>query len=747
MWQLLKRTWWAGLLAVGVQSAPAFSLLGPFDTWQVSQLSYNTRFDDFNEGPAGYSDPPVGGPMNLGEEFRWNIPVLNYAVDQSFLDFFGAKGVAALEQAVAILNSLTNVDSYSANLAEVPEAATRINYRAQALGLLDLKSATLHALVEQLGLADPVRYTWCLRGRALLPGAACPVYDYLVIKRNFDPLTWEPTTYVNGTLYTYRIAEFCPVVDQAEAFEHRVDPLQTFYTAVASPGVFDGAFFTGLTRDDVGGLRYLLRTNNVNREDAPLGTTLLSGGLPDTTARQLLSTSNLATLVFESFTNAPAVLVTRFPGLLLASTNAVTYTNVVQTNVFAYFTNPPTAPAYVFYLVLATNYSTNIEPRYHVTFANVRTNQYFTNGPVTTQDISVSPAPFAPPLSGLLATNIQTSTEIVSFVNGDYYLVPQGICDYRIVSTQLITMIPVTNTITVGTNVAGATNVNGQFFTRQTVSYFTNFTFVVDPIFCPSNAASAVAYQQGIGKVSFARQSYDSLLGQFFQPMTNTFSLNMVTNNQIYVRRFERPLVQPDILFSADDLVTAPTAWPIFVEPHSHGINHNTNNALPGLPGPGLIEPIKLLVFNKVGPTYENNGPVYLDEPSNVPSFVWGSFDGSTNPPVIYPSGTSIAAYEQSVLMEVTSSPLPNGNVGSFYSVQLEGSGGEAPYTWSLAPGSGPLPPGLGEFSAACGCWVVPADGGIYGTPTTAGTYSFTVRMTDNGARSVTRDLAIVIAP
>ena len=73
MWQLLKRTWWACLLAGGIQSASAFSMLGPFDSWQVSQLVYNVLFVGFNEGPPGIGDAPLGGPMNLGEEYRWNV--------------------------------------------------------------------------------------------------------------------------------------------------------------------------------------------------------------------------------------------------------------------------------------------------------------------------------------------------------------------------------------------------------------------------------------------------------------------------------------------------------------------------------------------------------------------------------------------------------------------------------------------------------------------------------------------------
>ena len=58
----------------------------------------------------GYAQPgDIGGPMNLGQEYRWNVPVLTYAFDQSFLDYFGSGGVAAVESAIGILNSLPPV--------------------------------------------------------------------------------------------------------------------------------------------------------------------------------------------------------------------------------------------------------------------------------------------------------------------------------------------------------------------------------------------------------------------------------------------------------------------------------------------------------------------------------------------------------------------------------------------------------------------------------------------------------------
>src|SRR5205085_9887357 len=65
---------------------------------------------------------------------------------------------------------------------------------------------------------------------------------------------------------------------------------------------------------------------------------------------------------------------------------------------------------------------------------------------------------------------------------------------------------------------------------------------------------------------------------------------------------------------------------------------------------------------------------------------------------------------------------------------QLSASGGVAPYLWSLR--SGTLPPGL----------LLSPSGSISGSPTTVGSYSFTVRVSDSAAvfaeRTFTLDAA-----
>lgn len=237
------------ILSLFTGSACAFSLLGPYATWMQSTNGFRQPGD-------------IGGPMNLGEEYRWNVPVLTYAFDQSFLDYFGPNGVAAVEQAIQILNDLPPVSQLDPT--NYPPEATRVNYQAQALNLTDLKSKTLAVLLEQLGLARPTRHTFDVRDFGFVNGN--PVAQTVV--RNFDPLTATPTNRVNDTDYGFILATFTngPVVSMT-ADEYLLDPINTlFATAVADDAAGAGGYYTGLTRDDVGGLRYLLRTNNTNLE-------------------------------------------------------------------------------------------------------------------------------------------------------------------------------------------------------------------------------------------------------------------------------------------------------------------------------------------------------------------------------------------------------------------------------------------------------------------------------------------------
>jgi len=736
-------------LVLGFESARGFSLQGPIgataDPWQVGNIGYNLPYD-------------IGGPKNLGEEYRWNTPLIYYAFDQNFLDYFGTNGVAAVEQAIAILNGLTNFSKYSTDLSEFPLESQRINNRAQALHLLDLKSTALELMVEELGLTFVDRFTWTIRTRDTQPGLTCPFIIYNIAKRNFDPVTWEPSSYVNGNLLSYEIFEFCTGPDPlADAVDFPVDPDAQEFSAIMSSdnlagSVFGvlryGAYATGLSRDDVGGFRYLYRTNNMNVETVTSDSLLFQ-----TNAAELLVSSNLTLLQAQALTNNAATLVALYPNLVITSTTN-TFSLVYVTNVIPVFTTPPWAPVGTFFLSFVTNRTPTVQTIFHHTFANLVTFQFINGQWVTIPVTDIAPltnhtfvsvqtsvitnAPWAP-AGTLFVTNNFTRTVLSNQVSGEFFILPTNVCDVAILAPILTNIISFTNTV-VATNNLGLTNVGGQFFAQSSIDFFTNHSFVVYLVNCVTNA---VALRQGMDQFKFVRTSFDSLIGQFFQPITNTYRLTSVTNSSTFVQTFRRVVTRPDFLFSAQDLQSVPTI--AFRE--STAFTFNTNNQLFGLAGPGNIDPSLAgrgieITFSKVGPLVLNfydpffilNG---LTESTGFTNFIWASFNGSTNAPILYPNGRSIMELENQVLFQITTASLPDGNIAIPYAAQLTVGGGQQPYTWSPAQGSAPLPDGL----------TLTSSGLITYTPTVASTFIFTVSVMEAGSRSTTRTLTITINP
>ncbi len=256
----------AFLMASNVESH-AFALLGPFESWM--------------EATNGLQQPgDIGGPMDITNGYRWNVPVVTYGFDQSFLDFFGTNGVAAVEGAIQILNNLPPASQMASTNYPVNSGA--VNYSAEAQNLYDLKSQTLSLLLEQMGLAQPTRYIFVLKqwnpifltdpSEGEWPAGTIPNY---IVQRNFDPQTLLPIDSVNQSLYSGIVYSGSPTTPQTEfngslgygnvLLPMPVDPLNANFS-VADSLLNAGIFYTGLTYDDAGGLDYLLATNNVRYE-------------------------------------------------------------------------------------------------------------------------------------------------------------------------------------------------------------------------------------------------------------------------------------------------------------------------------------------------------------------------------------------------------------------------------------------------------------------------------------------------
>ncbi len=143
------------------------------------------------------------------------------------------------------------------------------------------------------------------------------------------------------------------------------------------------------------------------------------------------------------------------------------------------------------------------------------------------------------------------------------------------------------------------------------------------------------AWRPGINKIMFVPQRVNSSSGRFL-PTAYRFKDVLIKNDTILWQEIERQVARPDILFCAADTGENKPYTPFFVRTGTTNwlnnavLDGNTNGE-----GPGVIQgPIKI-TFHKLGPAVEtgNFGTFFSNQS-------WGSFDVTTNLPVIYPSAT-----------------------------------------------------------------------------------------------------------
>jgi hypothetical protein len=256
MLRILKKVICAILGLAAIQHASAFSVYGPAEAWQTITLDYLTRYYYGN-------DTEVGATKNFGEGSRLNVPTITYGYDYTFLTYFGAEGVAAVDSAMNLMNGLPA--SSSVRLSKfLTQGNQAINYTAQALSLTDIKSTVMSLMLEHMGLIGE-SHVWDLRLRS--PSAITCEYGYTVINRNYDPATYNPTPYVNGVRVGYTIWDGCTngiqVADAIETTTDQTASAQYVFSAVATRyGQQVGGYYLGVTRDDIGGLAYLYNHNN-----------------------------------------------------------------------------------------------------------------------------------------------------------------------------------------------------------------------------------------------------------------------------------------------------------------------------------------------------------------------------------------------------------------------------------------------------------------------------------------------------
>ncbi len=145
-------------------------------------------------------------------------------------------------------------------------------------------------------------------------------------------------------------------------------------------------------------------------------------------------------------------------------------------------------------------------------------------------------------------------------------------------------------------------------------------------------------------------------------------------------------------------------------------------------------------VTGTLPPGLSTSGTIVAGSPTQQGTFTFTVTESAQAGPPLQ-QAYSITVGPPLPLTDTTAEPGA-GTVGIVYTAGFTLSGGEAPYTWSQV--SGQLPPGLALASAGA-----PGQTGneLTGTPTTAGTYVFTMQVTDTLGDTASGQVSITIDP
>jgi len=348
-----------------------------------------------------------------------------------------------------------------------------------------------------------------------------------------------------------------------------------------------------------------------------------------------------------------------------------------------------------------------------------------------------------------MLTNVVATNVLHNGIGGDFYIIPPNLCGFTILSTQLMTVVSTTNTLT-AVIPPGVPDL-GEVYTQTTISSYTNSIFLIQPSTC-TTAPAPPDLRRGVERVGFVRANFDSLVGQFFAPQTNFYTMQMITNSQEHTEYYQRVITAPDILLDARDLAVGPVQINTFDGTVQRTINFDQSLVQAGTRGPGVIAGRTTLTYNKVGAIFNNgpftetngflNGPILIssvNQTSAVVGLQWASYDASTNTPVLYPSGSSLLDLANAIVINVSPTKVPDGTNGVAYNggagVTFTVSGGLPPFVWS-APNLSQLVPGL-SFNAGTQT--------LSGTPNSAGVFNFTLILTDSINRVVDVPYQIII--
>jgi hypothetical protein len=136
------------------------------------------------------------------------------------------------------------------------------------------------------------------------------------------------------------------------------------------------------------------------------------------------------------------------------------------------------------------------------------------------------------------------------------------------------------------------------------------------------------------------------------------------TNGSLISLPFIRTVTAPDIVFTAADLTfPGPDPYQVTVERSSGFITYGAavSTGVDTIT-PSVITPEMVVTLNNSGQVTYNESEGFDDQASSYElGYIWGSFNGSTNAPIAFPTGTSIAAVEAAVLSAGTNGAIGTG--------------------------------------------------------------------------------------
>jgi hypothetical protein len=173
-----------------------------------------------------------------------------------------------------------------------------------------------------------------------------------------------------------------------------------------------------------------------------------------------------------------------------------------------------------------------------------------------------------------------------------------------------------------------------------------------------TNVLVATALRPGMEAITFVRTDYDSLLSQVFVPITNVFTDIWISNRVAVLQRVQRITVQPDLLFTAEDLGFFPgSVAPILTRRGVNFINNDPVNGQSQLAGPGVLSGPARISFSNLLPAYEDfsasgiPGNSFLEGPNPLNrTVIWGWFGESADSIILFPNSFSIQDLEARVL-------------------------------------------------------------------------------------------------